>query len=80
MLKEIPPKTHHLKYLVHKINIGIDNKIEEIIFDLDDLSVPTRYPETLQKILSAYDNDKTKQMISDSEKVLKWINKEFLKY
>lgn len=62
------------------MNIEMDGKITEIIFDLDDLSVPTRYPETLQKILSSYDKHKTEEMINDSTKVLKWINEEFLKY
>lgn len=80
VLKEVPPKTHHLKYLVRKMNIVTDSNVEEIIFDLDDLSVPTRYPETMQKILSSYDKNKTEEMINDSTKVLTWINSEFLKY
>lgn len=80
MLKEVPPKTHHLKYLIQKINIEMNPMIKEIVFDLDDLSIPTRYPESLQKILSSFNKEGTEEMINNSTKVIKWINEVFLKY
>lgn len=80
VLKEVPPKTHHLKYLIQKINIEMNPMIKEIVFDLDDLSIPTRYPESLQKILSSFNKEGAEEMINNSTKVIKWINEVFLKY
>ncbi|MCX6170691.1 MAG: HEPN domain-containing protein [Ignavibacteriales bacterium] len=78
--KEIPPKTHHLKYLVQKINLDPSDRIKEIIFDIDDLSVPTRYPESLKNMLSSFSKEITDSMIINSIEVLKWLKEMFQKY
>lgn len=78
--KEIPPKTHHLKYLLQKINIDPSDRIKEIIFDIDDLSVPTRYPESLKNMLSSFSKENTGSMIINSIEVLKWLKEMFQKY
>ena len=80
VLKIIPPKTHHLKYLIQRINIESNSRINEFIFDIDDLSVPTRYPESLNHILSSFKKEKTEEMINNAVEVLQWIKKEFMKY
>jgi HEPN domain-containing protein len=80
VLKIIPPKTHHLKYLIQRINIESNSRINEFIFDINDLSVPTRYPESLNHILASFKKEKTEEMINNAVEVLQWIKKEFMKY
>ncbi|MGA1841198.1 MAG: HEPN domain-containing protein [bacterium] len=46
---------------------------------LNRLSVTTRYPDNLQKMLKDYSKEKTKDLILKSEEVLKWIKREFTK-
>ena len=46
-LKEIPPKVHNLIYLIEKINLKLPNILYNVVYTLNRISVPTRYPEDL---------------------------------
>jgi len=49
--KEIPPKSHDLIYLSNKIELKLPDEHQISVDKLNDLSVSTRYPDELEKLL-----------------------------
>ena len=49
LLHEVPPKTHNLLYLLHKIGIRPEQELEKFITKLNTASIATRYPDELEK-------------------------------
>jgi HEPN domain-containing protein len=78
-LKGSPPKTHNLLYLIEILKLQLPENLYDSIFLLNRLSVTTRYPDNLQKMLKDYSKAKTKDLMIKSEEVLKWIKREFTK-
>ncbi|MBN2594949.1 MAG: HEPN domain-containing protein [Sedimentisphaerales bacterium] len=76
-LKETPPKTHNLVYLLKKINIRPAETVGKFIVKLNEASVVTRYPEDIEKLQEQYTKDVTKNILEESKKVLEWIKKMF---
>ncbi len=70
-----PPKTHNLIYLIEFINIDIPENHYDVIFTLNRISVPARYPNNLQTILKEFNKSKTIEVIEQSKEVLKWLKK-----
>jgi len=68
-----PPKTHNLIYLIEFINIDIPENHYDVIFTLNRISVPARYPDNLQTILKEFNKSKTIEVIEQSKEVLKWL-------
>ena len=77
VLNEIPPKTHNLLYLLTKIGKKPEPILEKFIIKLNTASVATRYPDELAKLQAAYTETVTKDMITQSKDVLKWIKTQF---
>ena len=77
VLKEIPPKTHNLLYLLDKIGKKPEQKLEKFVIKLNTASVATRYPDDLAKIQAAYTEDVTKNMITKGKEVLAWVKTQF---
>ena len=74
--KELAPKTHNLIYLAEKINLTIPAPMYNSLFTLNRVSVPTRYPEDLQKMVKSYSKAKTMRVLKESEKILQWLKKQ----
>ena len=68
---------HILLYLVDKIGKKPELELEKFITKLNTASVATRYPDDLEKIQAAYTEKVTKDMITKSKDVLKWIKTQF---
>lgn len=68
-----PPKPHSLIYLIEFINIDIPGNHYDVIFTLNRISVPARYPDNLQTILKEFNKSKTIEVIEQSKEVLKWL-------
>ncbi len=45
----------------------------DFVFTLNRVSVLTRYPDDLQRMLKEYNNDKTKEIIKKGRELLKWL-------
>jgi HEPN domain-containing protein len=76
-LKETPPKTHNLVYLLKKIDIRPAETMGKFIVKLNEASVVTRYPEDIDKLQGQYTKDVVKNIIVESSEVLGWIKKQF---
>ena len=77
VLYEVPPKTHNLIYLLNKIGKKPEQELEKFIIKLNTASIATRYPDDLEEIQAAYTEEITKDMITKSKDLLKWIKTQF---
>ena len=68
-----PSKTHSLVYLAQSVHIDIPQQTKEFLETLDDVSVPTRYPEELDKLIKEYSKDRAKNILDRSKAALKWL-------
>ena len=51
-LEKNPPKVHSLVYLAQSLALDMPQSLKEFIENLDEVSVPARYPEELSKVLN----------------------------
>lgn len=72
-IKGVPPKTHNLIYLVEKVKLELPDTLYDFVFTLNGLSVPTRYPDDLQRLLKIYTKAKTSRILNQSKEVLEWL-------
>ena len=72
-LNKTPPKTHNLIFLVEKIKLELSEDLYDFIFTLNGVSVPTRYPDELQKLQKDYNTAKTRVLLEKSKEALKWL-------
>ena len=77
VLDEVPPKTHNLPYLLTKIGKKPGQELEKFIIKLNTTSITARYPDDLDKIQAAFTEEITKDMITQSKDLLKWIKTQF---
>ena len=70
---EIPPKTHNLLYLIEIINIELPENMYDFVFTLNRVSIVTRYPDNLERMLKEYNIDNTKEIIESGKELLKWL-------
>lgn len=70
---DFPPKVHNLIFLVEKIGLTPHEKIYDAIFELNRVSVPTRYPDDLARITRIYKKKNTTEMVNKSKEVFKWL-------
>jgi len=73
VLKDVPPKTHNLIYLLTKIGIFPEPDIAKFITKLNMTSIVTRYPDDLEKIQTAYSKNIVKDIVENTKDVLKWV-------
>ena len=78
-LAKNPSKTHSLVYLAQSIQLDLPEQTKEFLEILDDVSVPTRYPEELEKLIKEYSKDRTKNILDNSRKALGWLKQELEK-
>jgi HEPN domain-containing protein len=76
-LKETPPKTHNLVYLLKKIGVKPMDVIGIFIIKLNEASVVTRYPEDIDKLQGQYTEVVVKDILVKSKEVLQWIKGQF---
>ena len=60
---ELPPRTHNLSALLKMNELMPPSTIGEFIFDLDQASVATRYPEELMKLRLAYSQQRVEGIL-----------------
>jgi HEPN domain-containing protein len=70
---EFPPKNHSLVFFVEKLNLKISEEYYSFLFTLNKISVPTRYPDDLRKLIIDLDKEKTISILENTKEVQKWI-------
>lgn len=72
-LREIPPKVHSLVYLAQAQKLELSEKIKRFLEELEGVSIPTRYPSELNKLLNEFNELRTKRIFLETEEVLKCL-------
>jgi len=73
--KRNPPKTHDLIYLCENIDLRLPEKFQNFLDDLNELSVPTRYPDALKTLLKQYKKDNAEKIFLKTKELLLWLKK-----
>lgn len=54
----------------------MEDSYYEFLFTLNKISVPTRYPEDLQKLFSAYSIERTTNILNTTKEIQLWIKQQ----
>ena len=76
-LRQFPPKTHDLFYLVKLLSLDIPDKHKAILMHLNEASVPTRYPEDISKLVKSYNSSTADRYLKQTKGLLKWLKAHF---
>lgn len=76
--RELPPRTHNLIYLVEKIKLELPCDLHDSVFTINRVSVATRYPDNLERILQDYNKERTEEIFQKSKVVLRWLRAQLL--
>jgi len=77
-LNLIPPKIHSLRYFVNKLEIELPDTVEIFISEIDKLSIVTRYPEDLRKMISEFSINYSKEVLEQTKKTQQWIKEQLI--
>ena len=72
-LDKNPPKVHSLVYFAQSLDLDLPKEHKEFIENLDEVSVPVRYPEELGKVLEEYDKTRTENILIKAKEVFEWL-------
>jgi HEPN domain-containing protein len=71
--QSVPKKTHDLIDLVKKSKLILPQSHLEFIGKINNASVPTRYPEDLQRLIAQYPESVARDYMEKTEEVLAWL-------
>jgi HEPN domain-containing protein len=72
----MPPRSHNLIFLAEKIGLEVPSGLSDWFFNLNRLSVPTRYPDDIQEMAGFYRKDMVKEMLEKGGETLQWLKTE----
>jgi len=67
------PKIHDLITLTERAELEIPDNLMDIVLELNQLSIPTHYPEDLQSILTGYTQEYCSRILKQTEETLQWL-------
>jgi len=70
---KMPPKIHDLVTLTDRAGLIIPEDLNKIVLELNEASIPTRYPEDLQRSLAVYTKAFCKRILKETEVTQKWL-------
>ncbi|MBL1215639.1 MAG: HEPN domain-containing protein [Ignavibacteriae bacterium] len=83
VLQDEPPRTHNLILLQERIEnkskLGFSETQNEFIEFLNEKSVPSRYPDTLNEVLEEFKKSETTQLVNKAKGIIKWLKKKLKK-
>lgn len=71
----MPAKSHNLLYLMKKANLELPPEHFDFINMINSASIPTRYPEDLQKALKNYPKPIARDYLRQTEGIISWLKK-----
>jgi len=73
---EHPVKSHDLIYFVQKNELEMNPEDFQFLLGLNRLSVPTRYPDDLKKLIKSFTQDRTKENLDSAKSIQQWIKQQ----
>ena len=74
--RSIPPKSHNLIYLLNEIGFKPPLKLGKYIVKLNEVSIPTRYPENLVKLQNLYNENVVRDILTQGKDLKAWIKRQ----
>ncbi len=71
-----PTKTHSLIYFVEKLGLQLSDDYYEFLFILNKISVPTRYPDDLGKLITSFTRERTESILIKTKEIQSWIKQQ----
>lgn len=75
-LNREPPKTHNLDYLCTEIGLQLLEQDRPFIDEINNLCIPTRYPDGMESIYRDYKKPGVGKIMSETKRVLEWLKNE----
>lgn len=73
-IESVPPRTHNLVYLAERIGLTVPDDLLDALATLNQMSVPTRYPEELDALLRQFTPERTEILLQQATRLLSWLN------
>ena len=73
---KLPHKTHDLIYLLQITKINLPENMLEFVGKINNVSVVTRYPEDLSKIISSYPETVANDYLNRTREVIRWLKQD----
>ncbi|MDR3367093.1 MAG: HEPN domain-containing protein [Prevotellaceae bacterium] len=70
---KFPPKLHDLMYFVGKITLDLSDDKREFLVWINGLSILTRYPDDLRKMIALYTKEQTIRIFEQTKTVQQWL-------
>lgn len=71
--KNIPPKTHNLLFILSQTPVKLTDEQSEFFLILNRFQLEGRYPEYITKIRALCDENFTKEIITKTNELRKWL-------
>jgi HEPN domain-containing protein len=68
-----PPKLHDLMYFVGKVALNVPDDKNNFLERINELSIITRYPEDLRKMMALYTKEQTTDIYQQTKTVQQWL-------
>jgi HEPN domain-containing protein len=53
--------------------MNLPDEFQSFVGNLNDLSVPTRYPDEIEKLVKQYNKSKTSNILKLTQRLLSWL-------
>ena len=70
---ETPSRSHDLVYLLECSGVQATEVFADFIESLNEVSVPTRYPDELDRMVAQYPRRRTVEIVGQTREVLQWL-------
>ncbi len=70
---KFPPKIHNLVKLAERAKLKIPAAFNNVIVELNEASIPTRYPDDLQRSLNVFTKQFSERVLRETQETLKWL-------
>lgn len=74
-MQSMPAKSHDLIYLLKKSGLTLLDHHIEFIGKINNASIPTRYPDDLQRMIGQYPEHIVRDYLAQTEEVVGWLNR-----
>jgi HEPN domain-containing protein len=71
-----PSKLHNLIYFVDKIGLDLSDEDSNFIGILNKVSIPTRYPDDLRRLIKDYSENRTATILQQTKTLQQWIKQQ----
>ena len=71
--QSVPIKTHDFIYLVKTSGLELPESYLDFVGKINTASIPTRYPDDLQRSLKEYPKSVAKDYLSQTREIIEWL-------